>query len=323
MTNIIDFLQKEHIPYTENVDLKSKTWIKRGGIARIWVQPIKLSELETLVSWCQLNQIQFEVIGNTSNCYFLNDYNPELVISTLKTNQMHIASNEIICDCGYNMTKLTKYCISHGIANFEGFIGLPGTVGGAAINNSGSYGSLISKVVKNVTLLQNGQKILLTNEQIKYDHRNSALKSKSISGVVLSVTFDISQKEDSLLLEKSAQEFQMHRRTIQEQIYPNLGTTFCALEFKKLSFIPKCINSIAQRLLNIIAISPIKKHKFRTHLQLWLHGAGNFRKYISDSHIACFTWKEAGADSKFNDYIDFINKNTTKAVIEIDIKRKK
>jgi UDP-N-acetylenolpyruvoylglucosamine reductase len=323
MTNIIEFLETERIPYTKNVDLKSKTWIKRGGIAKIWVQPLKLSEFEILISWCQLNKIKFEVVGNTSNCYFLNDYNPDLVISTLKINKMHIEAGEIICDCGVNMNKLSKYCISHGIANYEGFIGLPGTAGGAAINNSGSYGSLISKVVKNVTILNNGRKILLTNEQIKYSHRNSALKSKEINGVVISVTFDILQKEDPNVLEKRAKEFQIHRRTVQEQNFPNLGTTFCTLEFKKLSFIRKCINAFAKRLLNRIPINPIKRGKLKTNLFLKLHGAGKFREYVSGCHVACFTWKDIEADLNFNDYIDFINKNTTKAVIEIDIKRDK
>ena len=288
MTNIpkiVEFLETEHISYYWDVDLKTKTWIKRRGTARLWVQPIKISDFENLAVWCQMNKIQLEVIGNTSNCYYMNDYNPELVISTLKLNGINVDNDTITCDCGVNMSRLTKYCISNGIAGFEGFIGLPRTVAGAAINNSGYYGNLISKVVKNVIIIANGKKILLTNEKLNYRLRNSALKSKEVDAVVTTVTFNIERKEDPIVLEKRAQEFQIHRKTFQEQSFPNLGSTFCNIEFKKPSFFSWCTNAIAQRLFNLMIRDPVKKQKVRTKLFLRLSGAGTFRNYVSDYGI--------------------------------------
>jgi UDP-N-acetylmuramate dehydrogenase len=320
---IIEFLETEHISFDIDVDLKTKTWIKRGGIARLWVQPAKISDFENFVVWCQMNKIQFEVIGNTSNCYFMNDYNPELVISTLKLNEVNVDYNTITCDCGVNMSRLAKYCISNGIAGFEGFIGLPGTVGGAAINNSGCYGSLISKVVKSVLIINNGEKLLLTNEKLNYRFRNSALKSKEVDGVVTFVTFNIDNKEDPIVLEKRAQEFQIHRKTYQEQTYPNLGSTFCNIEFKKPSFLFWCINAIVHRLLNFLIKNPLEKQKARTKIFLILSGARTFRKYVSDYGIGCFTWKDPDADQAFIDYMAFIIKNSIYYELEIDIKKEK
>lgn len=320
--DVIGFLQKEYISFKKDVNLKTKTWIKRGGIARLWVQPIKLSDFEKVICWCQLNKIQFEVIGNTSNCYFLNDYNPDLVISTLKLTQMHFEADTITCDCGYNMTRFSKYCNSHGIAGYEGFIGLPGTVGGAAINNAGCYGSLISDVIRDVYIIQNGEKCLLTNKLLSYCHRNSALKSKEIDGVVTSVTFNIEHKEDPNILEKRAKDFQSQRKTFQEHTYPNLGSTFSTLEFKTPSIIIRTTNAIVQSVLNCIIRNQIKKQKLRTKLFLRLRGAGMFQKYVSEYGIGCFTWKDEGADRAFVEYVDFIKRNTMKAIIEIDIKQK-
>ncbi len=319
-TAILEFFQTEKIAFDKNVNLKTKTWIRRGGIAHLWVQPTKLSDFEKVIRWCQLNKIQFEVIGNTTNCYFLNDYNPELVISTLKLKGIKIGKDTITCDCGYNMSRLSKYCISHGIAGFEGFIGLPGTIGGATINNSGCFGSLISNIVQSVIIIINGEKQLLTNKQLSYRHRNSILKSNEIDAVVTSVIFCIKHKENPAILKKRSIEFQIRRKTIQEQIYPNLGSTFSTLEFTRLPFFLQCINAIANRLLNIVFKYPAKKQKFKTKFFLKLRGAGMFRKYVSEYGIGCFTWKDEGADDAFKEYVRFIRLNTIKSVIEIDVK---
>ena len=291
-----------------------------GGISHIWVQPISLSDFEILVTWCQLKKVRFEVIGNTSNCYFLNDYNPFLVISTLRLNSIKVLKNCITCDCGYHMARLAKYCVSHGIAGFEGFTGLPGTVGGAAINNSGCYGSLISEVVQSVSVIIDGEKRILTHEQLSYRHRNSALKSKEINGVVASVSFRIRYNEDAILLEERSREFQFHRKVFQEHIYPNLGTIFSILEFKKLPFLLRCINFCFYRILKYSVKDPLKHQKLNTKLLLNLRCAGKFRNYISEYGVQCFIWKDANADRAFEKYVEFIKRNTVKYVYEIDIK---
>lgn len=319
---IIDFLQVEQISFEKEVDLKTKTWIKRGGIAKLWIQPIKLIEFEKLVIWCQLNILQFEVIGNTSNCYFLNDYNPEIVISTLKLNEIEIKKDTITCDCGYNISRLAKYCILHGIADYEGFIGLPGTVGGAAINNAGCYGSLISDVISDVCIIQNGKKHLLTTEQLSYQHRNSALKSKKIEGVVTSVTFNIEHKENQTILKNRAEGFQLHRKKHQEHTYPNLGSIFSVLEFKTPPIIIRIVNAIIQRLIKYIIRNHVTKQKLRTKLFLLFSRAGKFRKYISEYAIGCFIWKDDNADLAFIEYVDFIKLKSCNYKLEIDIKKR-
>jgi len=319
---IISFLHENKIAFQENIDLKTKTWIKRGGIARIWVQPDNLPEFEKLISWSQLNSIKFEVIGNTSNCYFLNDYHPFMVISTLKLNSMIETGDEIICDCGYNMSRLAKQCIAKGIAGYEGFIGLPGTVAGAAINNAGCYGSLTSKVLKGVTLLQDGIKIELTNQDLNYIHRSSALKSKEIDGVVTKVVFDAAKKGNAELMKKKAAEYQEHRKRYQEHTYPNLGTTFCHLELK-YSLAKRILNAGMSRAIHYLVRSKLLKQQLRVKL-FWILNKdknGIVKNYVSKHNIQCFVWKDEGADKAFFDYVDFLKRTTSRAIIEIDIKK--
>lgn len=45
---IKEFLSENNISYDENVSLSSKSWIKFGGIASLWISPKSVSELENL-----------------------------------------------------------------------------------------------------------------------------------------------------------------------------------------------------------------------------------------------------------------------------------
>lgn len=319
---IVDFIREMNIPFDINVDLKSKTWIKRGGITEFWVQPSDLKSFEALISWCQLNNTKFEIIGSSSNCYFLNDYNPKLVISTLKLNKMKVEGNIITCDSGFNISRLAKYCNSNGFSGYEGFIGLPGTVGGAAVNNSGCYGSLISDVLLSIVIIEKGKKKILTKSQLNYQYRSSLLKLKEIDGVITSVNFNISKKDDELKLKRNAKEYQVRRKTRQQNPLNNLGTTFYKLKFKRLPLLLFLVHWIVKIGLRLTFTKKVTRQKINTSLILSFRRAKNFQKYVSDYNIGCFIWKDEGADKAFINYLSFIKAQTSEACMEIEIKKK-
>jgi UDP-N-acetylmuramate dehydrogenase len=319
--SINTFLDQRNIPYEEDVSIMSKSWIKRGGIASFWVQPIEMSQMKEFVKWLQKESISFEVVGNTSNTYFLNSYNPLVVISTLKLKKFQIADGVIVCDCGCNMIRLSKYCIENRIAGYEGFIGLPGTVGGAAINNSGCYNSLTSDLIKEVSIIEQGEEKILTRDQLKYAHRTSVLKRKEIDAVLLTVSFDISKQEDSSILKNRATEFQQHRISYSEHKYPNLGTAFCQLDIKY-----SLMQQVLKKMHTLVLLLFIKKEKrmpFHTRFILQIFPeTSEFRSYISDCGMQCFVWKDNGADNAFVKYMEFIRNRANSFVLEIDIKEK-
>lgn len=321
MPNIEDYLISEAIEFEINIALKTKTWIKRGGTAKYWIEPTDIATCERLISWCQLNNIDHEIIGDTSNCYFLNEYDPFLVISTLKLQGMKIMYNDTIeCECGCNMTKFAKYCTKNGYANYEGFIGLPGTVGGAVINNSGCYGSLISNVVKEVILISEGKKKKLANEDMQYVYRSSIIKSKQLTGFVSKVIFNIDKKDDPDVLLDKSKEYQYIRKTFSEHKHPNLGSTYCRVELKKLPLFLRVYNKIYNVIISVFTKDILKCHKLKVKQFLRIRNVGAFSKYISELGYFCFTWQDEGADLAFIEYTKFINKISNEAKLEIEIK---
>lgn len=317
---LISFLESHFIEFEQDISLKKKTYIKRGGIASVWTAPKKIEEFKEIIIFLQESSIEFEVIGSTTNSYFLNEYNPEVVISTLGLKSIKISDNEIECDCGFNMVKLTKHCIANGIKGYEGFISLPGTVGGAAINNSGCRGCVISEVVKSVEVIEDGKVNVLTNKELKYSHRNSILKrQKKI--VVSKVIFDISKKGDAKQLQEKADENRKHRLQNQEHNFPNLGTVYNVLKFEKLPLIPRMIHAIIYRTANKVITNKDVKRRFLLQNFLKFRGMSKkLRMYISEYGIQCFIWRDDQADVMFKEYMNFINKNTAEAEMEIEIK---
>jgi|GEM_PF-145892 len=321
--DILTFLDSKSIFYERDVDLKTRTWIKRGGVARCWIEPSDLSVFEAVVIWCQKHAYSFIVVGNTSNCYFLNNFNPELVISTLKLNGMVMEQGHIICECGFPMAKLVRFCIKQGIAGYEGFIGLPGTVGGAAINNAGCYGSLISSLISRVCVLQNSQFVWLKNEQLQYVHRNSALKSGTINGVVTKVVFRAKQQEDPSVLKEKANCYQQLRKEQQEHHFPNLGSTFSEWILSTSPMHKWLVIFLLKVGLRLLPASVSLKRKLLTKGLLFVYGAGAFKQYVSDYNLGCYTWKNPEADVHFDDYVRFMKRICSKAVLEIELKASK
>ena len=68
--HFVEFLEKQGILFERNVDLKRKTWIKRGGVSAFWIVPGSSAKMEELILYLHNEVMDFEIIGSSSNCYF-------------------------------------------------------------------------------------------------------------------------------------------------------------------------------------------------------------------------------------------------------------
>ena len=134
------FLQEMSIEFEENVSLKRKTWIKRGGIASFYVLPKSSDELLVICRFLFRNNIPFDIVGHTSNMYFLNEYDSNVFISTKNLLGEIETDDSFVCEAGVNVSGFSRRMSEMGDVGFEGLVGLPGTMGGAVVNNSSAFG---------------------------------------------------------------------------------------------------------------------------------------------------------------------------------------
>ena len=308
---------QNNIIYEDKVSLKKKTWIKTGGIVDFWITPTSLYQLESLVQYLYINNVEFEVVGHTSNLYFLNDYNPAIVISTIKLKEYSFLGDTITCDCGVPMSKLSKECVTRGIKGYSGFVNLPGTVAAAVCNNAGCFGCVTSDVIKSITVLQEDGKVVLMNRDLDFSHRSSIFKNKKIKGIILFVEFRCELSSNPDQEQELSDKASKSRKITQERSINNLGSTYATLGLK--NNVRNLVCTIIYKILRKLKLCSSSKRILKIML-LYLYGYNNLDKYISDKNLNTFIWNDSKAPQMFLIYQQFMQSVHNSLKMEIEIK---
>ena len=81
---------------------------------------------------------------------------------------------------GTGLTVLAHKCQSHGLAGMEWAVSVPGTLGGAVVNNAGAHGGDMAQVVRDVVVLDADKgPQMLTAADLAYEYRSSSLKRRA------------------------------------------------------------------------------------------------------------------------------------------------
>ncbi|MBE2221864.1 MAG: UDP-N-acetylmuramate dehydrogenase, partial [Anaerolineae bacterium] len=96
-----------------------------------------------------------------------------------------------------------------GLGGLEWAVGIPGTIGGAVVGNSGAHGGDMAGIVLAATIWEPGRGArLYTNEQLKYAYRTSTLKQEQGTNlsrrVVLSAELQLTPEPVDILSGRAA-----------------------------------------------------------------------------------------------------------------------
>ena len=315
------FLSDNNIHFEENVDLKKRTWIHRGGNVLVFIKPKTKEELFITAKYIYKNKIPFEIIGHTSNTYFKNEYAPLVVIATAYVNHIEESEHEIICDCGVSVRSLSKQMIFQGVSGFEGLIDLPGTVAASIYNNSSCFNCSISNLLISFDLInEHGEIEILSKEDCNFSYRSSILKNRIKKGIILSVKLNKNKGNKDEIVKVSKMNHQKRILFQQSKSY-NLGSCFNNFEKKSLSCVILKIVIQLYRFYAFLLRVPygVRKSKEIKYL-LTLTGYRSLFPYVSPKSINCFMWIDENADKAFEDYCKFMKKMYPDSKLEIEIK---
>ena len=87
---------------------------------------------------------------------------------------------KVIASSGTNLIRLSRYCQEHGISGMAWAIAVPGTVGGAVVNNAGAHGGDMAGTLRRAQIVDaEAGALWLSRDDLQYDYRHSSLKSDS------------------------------------------------------------------------------------------------------------------------------------------------
>ncbi len=181
-------------------EMRKSTWFRAGGNATGYVIINNIRDLKTIISYA--DKVKYYVLGVGSNLMVRDQGFDGLVIKLGRNfNNIKIKKNTLCVGAGVLDMNLAKFAVKNSIKNFEFFIGIPGTIGGAVKMNAGCYGSQTADNLKRVLIIDKFGKIkYLNKKELKLDYRSSNLPDESI---VLQADFQLEYSSKSEIIKKN------------------------------------------------------------------------------------------------------------------------
>ena len=200
--------------------LSSFTTLRVGGPARKIVHAHSEAELIEFVKAADSAKEPILILGGGSNLLISDAGFAGTVIRVeSKVNALDYdacSGGMIEVSAGEDWDKFVEISIEKGFADLESLSGIPGTVGGAPIQNIGAYGHEVSETIARVKTYDRskGEVKTFTNAECKFSYRNSIFKEQPGKYVILTVTFQ---------LRKGAQSLPIAYAELAKQLSVNIG----------------------------------------------------------------------------------------------------
>jgi UDP-N-acetylmuramate dehydrogenase len=214
---------------TENIypdeKMDKHTTFRTGGKADCYIKVSSQKELCDLIKLLKTMEREYYIVGNGSNLLVSDEGYKGIIISMLGSmSDISVDGDLIYAQAGALNSQVARVAKDNSLTGLEFAAGIPGTVGGAMIMNAGAYDGEMAGVVKSVDILnKNGEVMTLTNSEMDFGYRHSAIKNSG--HIVLGASFKL-QKGDVASIEAKMQDFASRRREKQPLEYPSAGSTF-------------------------------------------------------------------------------------------------
>jgi UDP-N-acetylmuramate dehydrogenase len=178
-------------------NLANFTSLRIGGPARKIVHAKSESELIDFVRSADEASEPLLILGGGSNVLIGDEgFAGTVVIVETKGNALDVeacSGGMIEVAAGEDWDEFVKLSIEKGFAGLETLSGIPGTVGGAPIQNIGAYGHEVSETIARVKTFDRMERKIhsFSASECKFSYRDSIFKHSSNRYVVLSVTFQL------------------------------------------------------------------------------------------------------------------------------------
>jgi UDP-N-acetylmuramate dehydrogenase len=185
-------LREAGIPYREGEPLSRHTTMGVGGPAAVMAFPRTSDELRTALRLRAELDVPHRILGGGSNLVVVDEGLEELVIDTEAVREVTIREDgTVTAEAGANLIGAVVKCGRAGWRGLEGAVGIPGSVGGAAVMNAGAYGFSISEVMREIVVYgENGER-MEPPEGWRFRYRGSSIpEGVAVASVTMALTRD-------------------------------------------------------------------------------------------------------------------------------------
>ena len=203
-----------------------------GGPADFLIVFTSGEELEEGIRFLWTEEIPFLLLGGGSNILISDAGIREVVVINEAKEITFIideGSNPLVkAESGASFGNLARRTGSKGFSGLEWASSIPGTVGGAVVNNAGAFGSNVASdlVVAEILHPVKGtlQRSVWSVEDFAYGYRKSIIKTGEKSAVVLNATFKLEKSTPEAVKDRISEI--AHKRKSSQPQGASLGSMF-------------------------------------------------------------------------------------------------
>ena len=212
----------------QNIPLAEFTTWRVGGPATWIIEPESVDEVLAALQWAKANGQPCQVIGAGSNLLIHDNGLPGLTLSLRRLQGAELDSNSGVIEAlaGEPIPTLARRAARAGLKGLAWAVGIPGTVGGAAVMNAGAQGGCTADWLEAVRVvpIQGGESFELKKDQLEFDYRHSRLQQENL--LVLSARFRLEPGHNPQELRRETNSNLSHRTSTQPYTLPSCGSVF-------------------------------------------------------------------------------------------------
>ena len=177
--------------------LSRHTWLRLGGPAQYFVTPRTEAELLEVIQTCRRQQLPIYVLGSGSNLLVREAGVLGVVVKVVEPllGEVKIDGTSLTAGGGALLSHVVAEAVRSGLGGIEYLVGIPGTIAGAVVGNSGGRtgdnGQLISSVR---VLTQDNEIAVRRGDELSFSYRRSSIQDLLVLSATLELTRDASEE---------------------------------------------------------------------------------------------------------------------------------
>ena len=214
----------------EQVPLAGYTTWRVGGPAQWLAEPNDPDQIPALLRWAADADLPVRVIGAGSNLLIADAGLPGLTLCLrrLQGSELNANTGRVRALSGEAIPTLARHAAKQGLQGLEWAVGIPGTVGGAAVMNAGAQGGCIAEHLLSVDVIDlNAEDMAIRRierHELDYAYRHSALQQQNT--LVVAADFQLVPGHDPAQLQRRTSSNLSHRTSTQPYKQPSCGSVF-------------------------------------------------------------------------------------------------
>lgn len=180
----------------EQVSLKNFTTFGIGGPAYFFTRATKLEDLKEALGFAKQKNLKTFFLGGGSNTLFddagFNGLVIKIEFSVIELERTSEGST-LTAGAGESWDVLAAYAVEKNLWGIENLSGIPGTVGGAVVQNIGAYGAALSQTLlwAEVVDSETGEVKKIKNAECAFGYRDSIFKHDAGRHIIIRAAFKL------------------------------------------------------------------------------------------------------------------------------------